>query len=118
MVSRPVTLNAAEVSTLPFTLTSPASIIRSISRREATPARARYLAIRSPPSLHSASVFGGRGALFWGAGLRAPDGFRFGRPVSRRSGMGSAFCLASGGELQEGRRDGKPESDFDSHPDR
>src|SRR4051812_33427823 len=52
--------NVAGVSTgLPPMATRPSAIIRSISRREAMPARARSLAIRWPS--RGASDFGGRG---------------------------------------------------------
>ena len=47
MRSASVTLTAGDSSIEPFSLMRPSPIIRSTSRREATPARARSLAIRS-----------------------------------------------------------------------
>src|ERR1700741_4835516 len=48
ILSSAVTLSAGEGIFLPLTTTRPASISRSASRREHTPARAKRLAIRSP----------------------------------------------------------------------
>ncbi len=53
------TLKAGLSSTRPLTLTRPAATIASASRREAMPARASRLAMRSCPAPASA----GRGAL-------------------------------------------------------
>ena len=49
MRSRAVTLSAGERITVPLTATRPATIHASASRREASPARAITLAMRSPP---------------------------------------------------------------------
>ena len=48
MRSEAVTLSAGEEITLPLTATRPAAIQASASRREARPARAITLAMRSP----------------------------------------------------------------------
>ena len=78
------TLKAGEVSTLPLTLTRPAAISSSASRREAMPARASRLAMRSPGSSAASPVRG--------RGLRSPLGLkpsRFGRLNGLRSPCGS-----------------------------
>ena len=59
MLSPGITLKAGEDSARPLTLTRPAAISSSASRREAMPARASRLAIRSPE--HRALLVGRRG---------------------------------------------------------
>jgi len=83
-----VTLTAGEESTLPLTATRPAAISPSASRREATPARASRLAIRSsvcgavsvgaaPPASGLAS------SLLRGAPLPLPPASLRGGPLPR-----------------------------------
>src|SRR5690554_2866864 len=79
------TLNAGELSTLPFTFTRPSAIIASASRREATPARARRLAIRSPATAPASGAAPARAAAFVGL----LDAERLNRP----SGL---LCFFSG----------------------
>ena len=67
ILSEAVTFRAGEVMTLPLTVTSPSSIIRSASRREATPARERTLAMRSPSGCRRRRVLAG-GLFFSGHG--------------------------------------------------
>jgi hypothetical protein len=71
---------------LPFTSTRPAAMIASASRREASPARARTLAIRSP----EAAAFGAAFGADFGAGSR-----RGGRGMDGTGlgGLAKAACL-------------------------
>jgi hypothetical protein len=67
MRSDDVTLSAGDEMTAPFTDTRPAAIQISASRREASPARAITLAIRSPGVCEG--VLSDMSEFFVGAGL-------------------------------------------------
>lgn len=88
MRSRAETFSAGLSITVPLTETRPSAIIRSASRREATPARDRTLAMRSPSPLASA---GGRAST--AVPGRGPLGAR-----------GMAAGVAGGRGLREGER--------------
>src|SRR5580704_4645755 len=103
MRSRSVTLRAGEAIGAPLTATRPAAIQASASRREARPARAITLAMRSPPlcpvSLSSIvprliaertatdhGIFHGYGARLGARGRRAGRGPDRLRPGALRRG--------------------------------
>ncbi|VUF15970.1 hypothetical protein MTDSW087_05719 [Methylobacterium dankookense] len=101
MRSESVTLTAGESSTWPFRVTRPARIIVSASRREAMPARAIALAMRSPSKTVSASgAVSGAASV---AGPAAASGSASGALRRLRGASPSAERLRAAFGLRSGR---------------
>ncbi|GJD69153.1 hypothetical protein MMMDOFMJ_2079 [Methylobacterium gnaphalii] len=114
MRSSSVTLIAGEVRAFPFRLTRPASIIASASRREAMPARAMALAMRSPSGVAgiASSPCGGSATPVSSSGMSlmaaaiTERAARYETPVCTPASIGTRRCR--GGMREARKRRPKP----------